>query len=77
MQMRFKAALVAAAAAAAFASPAAAQVVIGGGLVDVSLTNALNDLAITLNVNVTDVPVTVQGPWNRREPVGLGGDGRR
>ena len=41
--------------------PASAQLV-GGGLVVVNISNVANNIAEDLDVNVSDVPVTVQVP---------------
>ena len=43
------------------AVPASAQLV-GGGLVVVNISNVANDIAKDLDVNVSNVPVTVQVP---------------
>src|SRR5215212_7382308 len=42
-------------------SPAAAQLV-GGGLVVVNISNVANNIARDLDVNVSNIPVTVQVP---------------
>ena len=41
-------------------APALSQA--GGGLVVVNLTDVLSDIAIDLNLNVSQIPVTVQAP---------------
>ena len=53
--------MIAAAALAAVSMPASAQLV-GGGLVVVNVSNVANNIARDLNVNVSNVPVTVQVP---------------
>ena len=53
--------MIAAAALAAVSVPASAQLV-GGGLVVVNVSNVANNIARDLNVNVSNVPVTVQVP---------------
>ena len=53
--------IIAAAFALGAAVPASAQLV-GGGLVVVNVSNVANDIAKDLDVNVSDVPVTVQVP---------------
>jgi hypothetical protein len=42
------------------AAPASAQV--GGGLVVVNLTDVIDDISVDLNLNVSQIPVTVQAP---------------
>ena len=53
--------IIAAALALGAAVPASAQLV-GGGLVVVNISNVANDIARDLDVNVSNVPVTVQAP---------------
>ena len=48
-------------AAALAAAPATAQLV-GGGLVVVNVSNVANNIARDLDVNVSNIPVTVQVP---------------
>ena len=48
-------------AAAMAAAPATAQLV-GGGLVVVNVSNVANNIARDLDVNVSNIPVTVQVP---------------
>ena len=50
-----------AAGAIALAAPAPAQLV-GGGLVVVNISNVANNIARDLDVNVSNIPVTVQVP---------------
>ena len=50
-----------AAGAATLALPASAQLV-GGGLVVVNVSNVANNIARDLDVNVSNIPVTVQVP---------------
>jgi len=49
------------AAGATLAVPATAQLV-GGGLVVVNISNVANNIARDLDVNVSNIPVTVQAP---------------
>ncbi len=42
-------------------APAQAQVV-GGGLVVVNISDVIDDIALDLNVNVSQIPITVQAP---------------
>ena len=48
-------------AAALFAAPTLAQQS-GGGLITVNISNVANDIARDLDVNVSNIPVTVQVP---------------
>ena len=53
--------IIAAALALGATVPASAQLV-GGGLVVVNISNVANDIARDLDVNVSNIPVTVQVP---------------
>jgi hypothetical protein len=54
--------MAAAAAAALVTTPAMAQLQGGGGLVVVNIANVANNIARDLDINVSNVPVTVQVP---------------